>query len=184
MLAAEQILRVKRHSQAARNLADQIKKAFIDMRQLFKRYEQNIEVVDPQLKNNPELVECLVNFETSWEKGKDYFLNIKRRQQLIHFSNLIEKTAQKYEVFKEQLECRDAELFMSIPALCILVLLTDNDKGICKHFFSEMFDEGEINGYNLKHLRRAYNLGKLAASSHMDYYNLVEMEVLGIGVDH
>ena len=73
---------------------------------------------------------------------------------------------------------------MSIPALCILVLLTNSDKGICKHFFPEMFDEGEKNGYNLKHLRRAYNLGKLAASSHDEYYNLVEREVLGIEVDY
>ena len=30
-------------------------------------------MVDPQLKNNSELVETLVEYETSWEKGNNYF---------------------------------------------------------------------------------------------------------------
>jgi hypothetical protein len=49
-----------------RSLAERIKKAFLDFRQLLRKYEQNIEVVDPQLKNNVELVEVLVEFENSW----------------------------------------------------------------------------------------------------------------------
>ena len=72
---------------------------------------------------------------------------------------------------------------MSIPGLCILHLLNNDDKGLCKHFLPEMFDESEKNGYTLKHLRRAWNLGKLAANSHCDYYNLVEREMLGVVVD-
>ena len=40
-----------------------------------RKYEENIEVVDPQLKNNPELGKALVDYEKSWEKGKRYFLN-------------------------------------------------------------------------------------------------------------
>ena len=31
-----------------------------------RKYEQNIEVVDPQLKNNQELVEILVEYENAW----------------------------------------------------------------------------------------------------------------------
>ena len=88
-----------------------------------------------------------------------------------------------YQSFREQLEWRDAELFIAIPGLLILILLNNSDKGICKHFFPTMFDEGERSGYTLKHLRRAYNLGKLAASTHQDYYSLVEREVLGLTVD-
>ena len=49
-----------------RVLADRIKKAFLDFRNLLKKYEQNIEVVDPQLKNNVELVDILVEFENTW----------------------------------------------------------------------------------------------------------------------
>jgi hypothetical protein len=32
-------------------------------------------MVDPQLKNNGDLVEILSNYEVMWEKGANYFLN-------------------------------------------------------------------------------------------------------------
>ena len=47
-------------------MAERIKKAFADFKTLLRKYDQNIEVVDPQLKNNGELVEILVEFENSW----------------------------------------------------------------------------------------------------------------------
>ena len=47
-------------------LAEKIKKTFLDFRNLLKKYEQNIEVDDPQLQNNVELVEILVDFENTW----------------------------------------------------------------------------------------------------------------------
>ena len=47
-------------------MAERIKKSFQDFRNLLRKYEQNIEVVDPQLKNNLELVEILVEFENAW----------------------------------------------------------------------------------------------------------------------
>lgn len=68
LLAAEGIYRriSPTQSKAVRNLAEKIKKSFQDFRSLLKKYEQNIEVVDPQLKNNVELVEILVEFENTW----------------------------------------------------------------------------------------------------------------------
>lgn len=68
LLAAEGIYRriSPTQSKAVRNLAQRIKKAFFDFRTLLRRYESNIEVVDPQLKNNLELVEILVEFENTW----------------------------------------------------------------------------------------------------------------------
>ena len=52
-------------------LAEKIKKTFLDFRNLLKKYEQNIEVVDPQLKNNVELVEILVDF---WKTSRTHGL--------------------------------------------------------------------------------------------------------------
>ena len=43
-------------------------------------------MVDPQLKNNVELVEVLVEFENSWSQGLTYFLDNKKLSQLLHFS--------------------------------------------------------------------------------------------------
>jgi len=49
LLAAEGIYRriSPAQSKAVRNLAERIKKGFLDFRQLLRKYEQNIEVVDP-----------------------------------------------------------------------------------------------------------------------------------------
>ncbi len=58
----------------------------MDFRALLKKYDQNIEVVDPQLKNNQELVDILVEFENSWSQGLTYFLDSTRLSQLLHFS--------------------------------------------------------------------------------------------------
>jgi len=49
------------------------------LRGLFRKYHENIEGVDPQLKNNADLVTALVEFEQSWEKGKTYFVDAKQQ---------------------------------------------------------------------------------------------------------
>lgn len=84
-----------------RVLAEKIKKTFLDFRNLLKKYELNIEVVDPQLKNNVELVEILVEFENTWTQGLTYFMDPKKCHQLIHFSSVIEATAEKHKAFAE-----------------------------------------------------------------------------------
>ena len=68
LIAAEGILRGNSPnlSKEVRNLAERITKAFNDFKNLLRKYDQNIEVVDPQLKNNIELVEILVEFENCW----------------------------------------------------------------------------------------------------------------------
>jgi hypothetical protein len=43
-------------SKAVRRLAEEIKSSFLSFRKLLKKYSQNIDVVDPQLRNNPDLV--------------------------------------------------------------------------------------------------------------------------------
>ena len=98
------------------------------MRNLLRKYDENIEMVDPQLKNNADLVEVLVDYETTWEKGKNYFLNPKKCNYLVHFSHTIEATKEKYMAFHEQVDCRDADIFMTIPCVLILQSLENEDK--------------------------------------------------------
>ena len=98
-----------------RNLAEKIKSSLLEFRKLVRKYELNIEVVDPQLKNNVELVEVLTQFENSWSQGLTYFMDNKKLGQLLHFSQVIEATAEKHAQFSEQLEQRDAEIFANIP---------------------------------------------------------------------
>ena len=112
-------------------LADKIRENFNKFRELFRKYEKNIEMVDPQLKNNQDLVEILSEYEACWEKGKNYFLEPKKCIYLVHFSHIIEATAEKYRSFQDDIECRDASIFVNIPCLMILKLLDGEDKNIC-----------------------------------------------------
>lgn len=146
LMATEGIFRrVSPHqSKAVRALAERIKKTFADFRTLLKKYDQNIEVVDPQLKNNVELVEILVEFENTWTQGLTYFMDSKKCHQLIHFSSVIEATAEKHKSFSEQLESREAEIFFIIPSLLILKSLEGDDKDICSFFNPDMFDKKSL----------------------------------------
>jgi len=191
-------------SKAVRKLAEGIRKSFGSLRTLFRKYGENIEGVDPQLKNNSDLVSALVEFESSWEKGKAYFVSPKKCQQLVHFTSVIEATAEKYKMFQEQVEDRDTVIFVSIPALLILKCLDDDDKGICRSFFPPMFGEDgttssgsnsgeneEANPYVDKvathnkycELKDEYMRCRSKSKNEYDFFNLVERSILGMEED-
>ena len=50
-------------------------------------------MVDPQLKNNADLVQVLVEYEKAWEKGGNYFIDTEKKRHLLHFSGTIEGLA-------------------------------------------------------------------------------------------
>jgi hypothetical protein len=91
-----------------------------------------------------ELVEILVEFENTWTQGLTYFMDSKKCHQLIHFSSVIEATAEKHKSFSEQLESREAEIFFIIPSLLILKSLEGDDKDICSFFNPDMFDKKSL----------------------------------------
>ncbi|OMJ79874.1 hypothetical protein SteCoe_20020 [Stentor coeruleus] len=171
-------------SKCVKNIANKISKSFEGLRELLRKYELNIEIVDPQLKNNPDLVEALISFETSWERGKVYLLNSKKCNKLIFLSNYIETLSGSYSVFKEQLECSESELFVTIPGLLVLKCLENEDRGICQSFCPPMFDENESIGQVWKRLKRSYNLGKLASSSSHEYVDLLTGLIIGQQIDN
>lgn len=138
-------------------------------------------MVDPQLKNNPELVEALVNYEKSWEKGKRYFLNDQMCKQIIHFSQIIEATIEKYSQFEKQIECRDANIFVTIPSLVILKYLEQNDQDITKTFLPNIQDPNGETGKILKRIYKSFNdASENASISSFKFYNMLEKLVLGI----
>ena len=93
-----------------------------------KQYQQNIELVDPQLKNNAALVQVVTNFEDAWSLGQNQIGTPERLEHLDKFSKLLEQTCRDVPSFNEQVECRDSSIFMSIPALLVLetLLLTSH----------------------------------------------------------
>lgn len=99
-----------------------------------RKYDNNIEVVDPQLKNNQDLVNALLSYEKYWERGKHYFLNGKLCAQLIHFSSILEGLCEKYKKFNDLIEYRDTDIFVMIPMIMILKSCEGDDKLICEFF--------------------------------------------------
>lgn len=141
--AADRMLREvsPSESESIRKLARNVKNSFESLRELLRKYSENIEVVDPQLRNNQELVTELLKYEKSWEKGKIYFLDRKRCSQLIYFSNVLEGLSEKYESFKDQLETFEAEVFVIIPMIMVLRKIDGEDRGICEHFLPQLSEK-------------------------------------------
>ena len=50
-------------------LSGRIRVAFDSYRTLVRKYQENIELVDPQLKNNAALVKVVTDFEEAWGLG-------------------------------------------------------------------------------------------------------------------
>ena len=89
-------------SVAVRQLCTHIQRSFNNLKNLFvERYAENVEVVDPQLRNNPELVHLVARFEKAWCLGRTHLVPRDEREQLISFSQLIEGTSEKHEQFRE-----------------------------------------------------------------------------------
>jgi len=184
LVAAESISRKisNMQSRAVRKLAEQIKKSFTNFRTLLRKYQENIELVDPQLKNNAELVETLVQFENSWGKGKEFLLTDKMCKMLIHFSHIIEGIADKYKDIQEKIEAADTEVFVMLPCLIVLNSLDGNDKGICDHYYLLIKEEGtEKREYNL--LREKYQKMKRKCKDGYKFYHLVEKVLLDKPID-
>lgn len=185
LLEAEGIIRrvSKEQSRAVRNLAEQIRNVFMKLRGLFEKYEKNIEMVDPQLKNNNDLVENLSEFERTWEKGNSYFLESKKLNHLIFFSHIIEATSEKYKEFQEQLECRECDIFVKIPSLMLLKNLDNDDKNICHYFLPQLFDTKEEMNKTYIKLQKDFQKWKTSHSKNYEYFNVIEKKIIGINLN-
>ena len=76
-----------------------MKQKFGQVRILIRKYAENVEVVDPQLKNNGELVEVLTEFEKAWSLAKEFFCDEKKFKNLLWFSQIIEGLGEKHKQF-------------------------------------------------------------------------------------
>ena len=117
-----------------------MKSTLNELRFLFRKYNLNIEGVDPQLLNNPELVNKLYNFEQIWEKGKTYLCNKKKYDQLMIFNKIIELVSEKYKGknIGSLIEESDPKIIIIIPAVLILRSIDSHNYGIINNFISNV----------------------------------------------
>ena len=184
LLKAEEIARTisTTQSQAMRRLSERIRKSFQSMRELLRKYSENIEIVDPQLKNNSDLVSCLNEFEVSWESGMNYFLNQKHFVQIMNFSQVIEGTCEKHKKFNDQVECRSEEIFTEIPALLILHSLESDSHDLCANFYPLLLTVGNAIYIKYENLKKTYKTGAMLCDSHFEFYNIIEKIILDIAL--
>lgn len=159
-------------------MAENIKKSFNKIREILRKYEKNLDAIDPQLKNNSDLVDILIFYETSWEKGKHYLLNSEKYSQLLYFSQLIEILCDKYKEIEEILECRDPSIFIWLPSIIIIKSLENDDKGICKEFNPNMFNDSDESGKLYSYIKSfKENLDNVIKDPYLSY-NLLEKSIL------
>ena len=144
LLAAENALQQNNRPIAIKKLALKIQDSFNKFRGIFRRYEQCVELIDPQLRNNRDLVQSLVQLEDTWTKGKFFFLDNDIMNLLIEFSHLVESLGERYEDVKEKIESMDADVFLIVPCMAILKSLKDKDEKIytfCDKPLDKVFEE-------------------------------------------
>ena len=95
---------------------------------------------------------------------------------MLHFSQVFEAIKEKHPKFSEQCEERDAEIFVSIPCILILIGIDDEDKGLCCQFCPEIFKNGTECNKIFKELKEL--LGGNKISDDFELYNYIEKTVL------
>lgn len=124
---------------------------------LLRKYSENIEVVDPMLRNNKELSDVVGDLEKAWSLAKDQMLEEEKLTQLGWLSQAIESSAEKYKSFGEMVETCDSDIFMTIPCLAVLRgLVNEEESAICKRFLPSITKEGEENYKKAMELRAEF----------------------------
>lgn len=172
-------------SKGMRKLAMSIKNTIKEFRELFKKYNMNIEGVDPQLVNNPELVSLLYNFEILWEKGKKYFTDKNKYNHLLLFNQIVEVIGEKYsnEQIKNLIDQSDPVIFVTIPAVLILRAIDNKDVDIIKQYIPNIDNKNEENCKLYSNLAKVVKEVYDKVKDNYYGYNLFEKFVLFDGTD-
>uniref|UniRef100_A0A7S3CU83 Uncharacterized protein n=1 Tax=Strombidium rassoulzadegani TaxID=1082188 RepID=A0A7S3CU83_9SPIT len=91
------------------------------------------------MANNKELVEMVELYESSWTLGRDQLLDQGHRLQIVEFCFNLESLCEKYPLFKEQVECSEAEIFLSIPSLIVLKSIQNDELSLSHLQLSKRF---------------------------------------------
>lgn len=93
----------------------------------------NLECVNPQLSNNPELAYLLERFETTWEKSKMYLTSQNDIKNIVNFYKIIQTARNKSRKFELALETFDSTIFFTIPNILVLYSAFDLDMGLFRN---------------------------------------------------
>lgn len=179
LAAAENVLATVTdlQSRSVRVLAERIRESWENVREVLRFFGDNFEMVDPQLRNNAELVAALQQYEAYWEKGKRYFLEAQKESLIVALSTIVDAAKEKYPHFQELLEYSDPSVFWVIPSLIVLRALEGEDEGLAESFLASA-------GGNARHsdflsLKANYESEK-GSGCGFTLYNSLERVVMGV----
>lgn len=69
-------------------------------------------------------------FEDSWSLAKEYLEDPTTLRHLKWFSQLLQDKQDEHRDFKEQIECSDPVIFMSIPSLLVYIAALQSKEAV------------------------------------------------------
>ena len=157
LLRCEELLAGSKATKAVRKISEQVKHTFQLFRMLLRKYADNIEVVDPMLRNNKELGDIVGDLEKAWALAKDHMLEDEKLTHLMQLSSAIESACGRYKQFAEMVETCDSDIFMTVPCLAVLRgLVNEEESGICRRFLPSVTKEGEVDCRKTQELKAEF----------------------------
>lgn len=83
LMKAEKLAAKATSTAAVKKISEQVKHTFHLFRMLLRKYAENIEVVDPMLRNNKELTDVVGDLEKAWSLAKDHMLEDEKLNHLM-----------------------------------------------------------------------------------------------------
>lgn len=113
---------------ASRILAEGVLEAFSSVRRFMQEVYFCLDTVDPQLCNNPGLVNVLDNLRKSWESGSRFLLDVRVRNAVDSLVDHLHVVRVSSPAFASMCESCDPELFLVLPRLLMLTFLASPEK--------------------------------------------------------
>ena len=159
-----------------RNLSKEVTDIVNNFRNVFK--EDIVYDLDPEIKNNSELIDLLYDMERIWQKGKKYLCDYKK---LLNFNIIINVIFEKYKEhnFRILFEKKDPVIIINIPSILILDAIDRHSNEIIEEFIPDLKNNELFNNLKKKIKKVYQEIGDKFLA-----YNLLEKLVLFQNIDN
>lgn len=130
-----------------RCLTVEIRRSFQLICKYLRSISASLDVVEPHIANNTELVNLLFAWEESWEIGKKYLVDKSLRMGLVSFLRHVNAVCflDGMGTFKEQLQTYDAEALWALAKIAILQFLSSPHSDLlCREFLPECWENDDL----------------------------------------
>ena len=159
-----------------RNLSKEVIDIVNTFRNVFK--EDVVYDLDPEIRNNYELIDLLYDMERIWEKGKKYLRDYKK---LLNFNKIVNVIIEKYKEhnFRNLFEKKDPVIIINIPSILILDAIDRHSNEIIEEYIPDLKNNELFNNLKKKIKKVYQEIGDKFLA-----YNLLERLILFQNIDN